>query len=67
MADLVFIQALWEMFTFSIGQWMKRKDPETNFCEACLERRQSSIAGTEGSYNQLKGVDVTEMETDESR
>lgn len=38
-ADLVFLQVVWALFTLGVGQWMKRKDPTTHICEGCLARR----------------------------
>lgn len=60
-ADLVFLQTVWLLFTFAICFIMRRRDPTTDHCEGCLERRglgdQRSLlrasTKSDGSYSML--------------
>lgn len=36
-ADLVFMRALWSIFTFAMSSWLKAKDKTGNWCEGCLQ------------------------------
>lgn len=37
-ANLVFLQALWLIFTFGMGYWLKRKDERSEYCIGCVGR-----------------------------
>ena len=36
-SDLVFLQALWMIFTFGLGFALTRRGPSINFCEGCQQ------------------------------
>lgn len=63
-ADLVFLQALWLVFTFGMGYWMKRKDETTDYCLGCAGRLgQLHEANEQARYKKLKAhVEDTSMQ-----
>lgn len=36
-ADLVFMRALWSIFTIATSSWIKSEDKTGNWCEGCLK------------------------------
>ena len=47
-ADLVFLQALWKIFTLATDTWLltkKKWGPEVTYCEGCLERKRTEGHG----------------------
>lgn len=60
-ADLVFLQAIWLLFTFCVGLWMKRRDPSTNYCSKCAaaaEQNGLPRSYQETRYSKLSNVEV---------
>ena len=59
-ADLVFLQALWLIFTLCMGYWMKWKDDESDHCLGCLQRM-GQVQGTseQARYEKLGHAEVT--------
>jgi hypothetical protein len=58
-ADLVFLQALWMVFTWIVTFFLERRHPEAKFCPGCAAQLKSDEPETEmesitsGSYEQL--------------
>jgi len=42
-ADLVFMRALWSIFTITMSSWVKYNDKTGNWCEGCCSRTASLL------------------------
>ncbi|KAF2095132.1 hypothetical protein NA57DRAFT_59879 [Rhizodiscina lignyota] len=49
--DLVLLQAVWKIFSWAAGWWLKRKDSHAMFCGGCLQHMKC------GPYQQMRRSD----------
>lgn len=58
-ADLVFLQAIWKIFTLSTGFFLLRKKPGVNHCEGCVGHRTGHQTwprdSSDGEYESIAG------------
>lgn len=47
-ADLVFMRALWSLFTLVVSSWVKSRDAMGNWCEGCWARAEEKEQGKDG-------------------
>ena len=65
LADLVFLQALWKLFTLAVGGFALRKRPRAGYCEGCLaalrEDTLELIPATPASHSAGQNGDVIDV------
>jgi hypothetical protein len=63
-ADLVFLQALWLLFTLGIGYWLKSRDERSEYCLGCAGRLDQTLENGESMrYERLQpNVKVSDVE-----
>ena len=49
LADLVFLQFAWKLYTVFVDRWLIHKQPNAMFCQACAEREDTELEGVSGS------------------
>jgi hypothetical protein len=53
-ADLVFLRALWSLFTITMSSWVKYNDKTRNWCEGCCSRSAARLLDDSGDEDQRK-------------
>jgi hypothetical protein len=63
-ADLVFLQALWLLFTLGMGYWLKSRDERSEYCLGCAVRLNQTLENGESMrYERLQpDVNVSDVE-----
>ncbi|KAG9843829.1 hypothetical protein KCU98_g7552, partial [Aureobasidium melanogenum] len=67
-ADLVFLRTAWTLYNFTVGYYLKSRQPDANICDGCLARKREDDAQVEGEEttrdNKSHGFDGHTIELD---
>ena len=50
-ADIVFLQTRWKLFSLNMAWWLSRGDKQANYCTGCVEAMEAKGLAVEDTFS----------------